>query len=507
MPSESVWVTISPQRCLCGLAFFGDDVLRVRLAVLPKLWKPAQPQATAAYLLRDDASELSIVAYEGETVCIRLEGSIETVRARKEILLKFLQGLMTPDAGSEADETALQFVRFARRPTDSPDFDPRDHRDRAFPDAVVDLYKLAVLAAHQLTLALGRRAPASLRRDLLLLPLIHADFLRCVQSAISHTRRGYFETTADCDTIRGRPMGLSLARAAEGISRYVECTFDDFDYATPLLRVIATCLDEVVRFNQVAAGSPLSTLARINADNAVKLRRRFPTVPRLAPSVAVRLSTQITPSRNEQAWSEALQLAPTLLARKGVHESHADNPTRLSAGNAGSSDQDGGYLYRFTLRTAKIWEQLLLDAARTLGLARAQAALPSPWEGLGGELCADIQLVLQDQTRLLIDAKYKTDASDGIPGDDLLQMFAYSHLTDWGGRRQRLLMVRARALPMTPDQRSYLRYQRRPLPTGRAELVTASLLWPSRSQLDRPNHYRNLLQSELQSLVVEHQGR
>lgn len=503
MPSESVWVTISPQRCLCGLAFFGDDGLHVSLAVLPKLWKPAQPQGNAVYLLSDDVSEISIVAYEGESVCIRLEGTIETVRARKEILLKFLQGLMTPDAETEADETALQFVRFARRPTGSPEFDPRGHRDRAFADAVVDLYKLAVVAEHPLSLALGRRVPASLRRDPLLLPLIHAEFLRCVQAAISHTRRGYFETTADCETIRGRPMGLSLARAAQGISRYIECTFDDFDYATPLLRVIATCIDEVVRFNQIAVGSALSSLARINGDKASKLRRRFPTVSSLAPSVAVRLSAQITPSRNEQAWSEALRLAPTLLARKGVYESHVDNPTRLSAGNAGQSTQDSGYLYRFTLRTAKIWERLLLEAARTLGTARAQTALPSPWEGLGGELRPDIQLVLQDQTRLFIDAKYKTDASDGIPVDDLLQMFAYSHLADWGGRRQRLLMLRARIAPTALDQQTYLRYQRRPLPLGPTELITASLLWPSRSQLDRPNQYRNLLRSELRSLVLE----
>jgi hypothetical protein len=501
LPSASIWVTVSPQQCLCGAVFYRIGSLRIRLAVLPKLWKPNRTGAAPVFMLKQETDELQIVAYEGETICIRVEGGSQWVNSQERILLEFLRGVMTPEA--DADDAALQFVRFARQPRGLLEFDSKAESDRFLEAALMDLYRLAAIAECPLKFGLGHRLSAALGQDELLLPLLHMQFIDCVSRAINDARRSYFETTTECESIRGRASGGSLLRALHGVSRRIECTFDDFEYATPLLRVILTCLMDIVRFSRDSKHSLLSALARSNATAVESLRRKIGSIPPLAPSAAFRLSNTIKPTRNEGVWTEALTLAPLVLARRGLHDSAATSTTAGAIGGAASAGPDTAYMLKLRLDTARAWERMLERAAGPLGEVLSQGSLPSPWQGLGGELRPDIQLRLPDGQRLVVDAKYKNDSAGAVGRDDLLQMFAYSHLAEWGVGPRRLLLVRARPTSVTRDSLAYRRHQHRYTPDDTTELVTASLRFPMRRELDRSDRYLSCLGAELQAIVLQ----
>jgi len=469
----------SPMQKRSGVVLRRDGALRVAIAVLPKLWRETVPRdQVSAWTVEWDQDALTATVHEGDVLTVRISGEHSE---RKAALLESLA------VECRNDDDAEQ-VLFAPAPIDRL---PRAAPVAAFDAAAIDLMQLADLAGIDPTEAIAGDFDASLTELDWLLPFLHRRFVHNVADAMRHARRGYTERRESLDTLRGRPRGESLALAIATGVPVVECEFEEFEFATPLLRAIASALEAVARASLPTMFRHSDSLRGIAAESssmAIGLRNRIAEVPALSAHDATRVARSLRVHRLERAWEPALRLIePILLRAAPAPSSTTDSPIRAESLSAA----EGGRYLRVELPTWKVWQALLTAAARSLGTLRPSGAHP-PWDKLQNDLAPDIDL-LWNGRRAVIDAKYK-HFDRGLSVSDAYQMFAYSHLVRGHPPSRHLFL-------MYPDPAGEIRargYRRMPqyLPGDQPRLGLVPLRWPSRSDLADPAAYREVLRDQ-----------
>ena len=479
----------SPMQKLSGIVLRQQESLRVAITVLPKMWRPAAHlQNSRNWTLEWSSGSLSAVLYEGDVVTVEISGDhLEQKHA-------LLESLMTECGATGAAEKVL----FSPTPT------PRQREPlpaNNFEEAAIDLMRLADLAGIEpLDATAGEFYAAPVEIEWLL-PFLHRRFVRAVTNALRHARRGYVEQREILDTIRGKPLGESLARALATRVPAVECEFEVFEYATPLLRTIAAGLEAVARAS-LPAGLPRAALvAQVAADNtaqAISLRHQISEVPTMPARDAIRIARTARLHRLERAWEPALRVIDPILRRNGALADFDLTASQLAEALA---EQGSSRFLRVEIPTAQVWENLLRASARTLGTLLDGAVHP-PWEGgVVGDPKPDIDLVVQDhmdialpdRTRLIMDAKYKP-MTRGVDIADAYQMFAYSHLMKDEPKVSSLFLVYPDPCAMNHSA-GYRRMPQRH--DGPMRLNVVSLAWPSRNDLATPDAYKVELVSAL----------
>ena len=474
----------SPMQKLSGIALRNDGTLRVAIAVLPKLWREAKPAAQCSAWAIDWRSDaLSATIHEGDTLTVRVSGQHAE---RKADML----GSLTVECGAHLDAEEILFAP-APEPVDSAAHpQPRTDAD----SAALDLMQLADLAQIDPLHALaGDFGANSIDLDWLL-PFLHRRFVHGVSDAMRHARRGYVERRETLDTMRGRPRGESLALAlATGVAA-VECEYEEFEFATPLLRAIATGLEAVARasLSPTLAGSRvLQQVAAESKSLAIGLRNRIAEVPALPTRDALRIARTARLHRLERVWDPALRLIDPILQRTALVASQDFDTIHLSDA---LSEQGGGKFLRIEIPTWQVWQALLTNAARSIGTVEPSKADP-PWSNLTDDSRPDIDLRWTDR-RFIIDAKYKHfDRSVSVA--DAYQMFAYSHLVQGEPKVHDLFLAYPDCASATASEGHRRMPQHRATEDVRLSIVP--LPWPTRSDLADPKVYRTLLESKLRA--------
>jgi len=470
----------SPMQKLSGIALRNDGTLRVAIAVLPKLWRKTQPAADcSAWSIDWNNDALTAAIHEGDTLTIRVSG--EQAERKADMLSS-----LTVECGSNPDAEEILFapapvpVGSGSHPQPRTNFEP----------AALDLMQLADLAQlDPLNALAGDFGANSIDLDWLL-PFLHRRFVHGVSDAMRHARRGYVERRETLDTVRGRPRGESLALAlATGIAA-VECEFEEFEFATPLLRAIATGLETVAR----ASLSHSGVLQQVTAESkslAIGLRNRIAEVPALPARDALRIARTARLHRLERAWDPALRLLDPILRQTALVASESFDTTHLTDA---LSEQGSGKFLRIEIPTWKVWQNLLTNAARSIGTVESSKTDP-PWSNLTGVPNPDIRLRWNER-RFIIDAKYKHfDRSVSIA--DAYQMFAYSHLVQGEPRVHDLFLAYPDCASATAIEGHRRMPQHRATEDVRLSIVP--LPWPTRGDLAAPAEYRTLLESKLRA--------
>jgi hypothetical protein len=462
----------SPMQKLSGVVLRSDPPLRVAIAVLPKLWRPKVPSDQAcAWLSNWSGDTLAATIYEGDTLSVSVSGE----HAQRKLAM--LEDLCRDCANKDAREKVL----FEPAPIDdlvhnapSTDFDA----------AALDLVLLSELAAIDPSTAITGEFSANPIAADWLLPFLHRRFVQLVSVAMRHARRGYAERREMLDTVRGRPRGNSLALSLESGVPAVECDFEEFEFATPLLRAIVAGLEEIARSTvslKIARSPTLHRILEENKSRSIGLRNRLGAVPALPAPDAIRVARAMRLNRLERAWNPALRLIDPILERKALAASAAPEPSQVI--DALSENSVGRFL-RIEVETWDVWQKLLTNAASSIGEIRDFGADP-PWKELGQGPRPDIDLQWNER-RLILDAKYKHfDGRADVA--DAYQMFAYSHLMRGAPKAKDLFLL-------YPDRGMALAtegYRRMPQlhSTDEVRLSLVPLPWPTRDDLRTPDDF------------------
>jgi McrBC 5-methylcytosine restriction system component len=466
----------SPMQKLSGVALRNDGSLRVAIAVLPKLWRDSKPtDQCRAWAVDWIYESLTAAIHEGDTLTVRVCGD------HAEHKVSLLDSLARECGAARSAEKVL----FAPVPVDDA---PHAEPIADFESAALDLMQLADLAAiDPLNAAAGDFGANSCDFDWLL-PFLHRRFVQSVAVAMRHARRGYVERRERLDSIRGRPRGESLALALETGVASLDCDFEEFEFATPLLRAIATGLETVARA-QLAPVLTRSAALRQVADEsrgmAIALRNRIAEVPRLPAHEALRVARTARLHRLERAWDSSLRLIDPILLQKALIAADRSDTANLTEA---FRNHGGGKFIRIEIQTWDVWQRLLTSAARALGIVEPSRVDP-PWSNLTALPKPDIHLRWNDR-RFIIDAKYKHFDRQVDPGD-AYQMFAYSHLVH-GEPKVRDLFL---AYPDCSNAKADAEHRRMPQrrPVENVQLSVVPLPWPTRAELVEPDHYRATL--------------
>jgi hypothetical protein len=465
---------------LSGIALRNSDMFRVAIAVLPKLWRDSKPaNQCRAWTVDWNQGPLTAAIHEGDTLTVRVSGDHADHKA----------SLLDSLARECGDARDAEEVLFAPAPVDDA---PHAKPTNDFESAALDLMQLADVASiDPLDSAVGEFGANQCDFDWLL-PFLHRRFVLSVSDAMRHARRGYIERRERLDSIRGRPRGESLALALETGIASVDCEFEEFEFATPLLRAIATALELVARASLGPASARSTVLRRVAEESkrlAIGLRNRIAEVPGISSSEALRIARTARLHRLERAWESSLRLVDPILQQTAfIAASGFDrNPLTESLGELGSRT-----FVRVEIQTWDVWQRLVTQAAASLGKVEPSEADP-PWEHLTAAPNPDIHLRLDDR-RLIIDAKYK-HFDRRVDISDAYQMFAYSHLAKGNPRVQDLFLAYPDCSSATAAAEHRRMPQRRP--TDDVRLSVVPLPWPTRADLLEPDRYRTALSASM----------
>ena len=475
----------SPMQKLSGIAMRNDGTHRVVIAVLPKLWRASElARQPSAWAINWSNDTLTATMHEGDTLTVHISGEDAE---RKTALLDSL--------AKECDtNTDPGQILFATAPADSA---ARAEPCTDFGSAALDLMQLADLAKIDPLNALAGDFGANLVDFDWLLPFLHRRFVHGVSDAMRHARRGYIERRETLDTFRGRPRGESLALAlATGIAA-VECEFEEFEFATPLLRAIATGRETVARASLSRPLSRSVVLQQVAAESkslAIGLRNRIAEVPALPTRDALRIARTARLHRLERAWNPALRLIDPILQQSALVAAEGSDTTHLTDA---LSEQGHGKFLRIEIPTWKVWQNLLATAANSIGAVDPSKTDP-PWANLTGVPTPDIDLRWKDR-RFIIDAKYKHfDRTVDIA--DAYQMFAYSHLLQGEPKVHDLFLAYPDCASATASEGHRRMPQHKT--TDDVHLNVVPLPWPTRSDLAEPGKYCANLAAKLRERLT-----
>jgi len=316
-------------------------------------------------------------------------------------------------------------------------------------------------------------------------PILQRQFLCEVESALRCTRRGYNEVRERLCGIKGRPLGRSLGVAIQCGAGNIECDTEEFEFNTPLLRVIATTLDVIGRSRSV--GIPAFTnLEQSNVACAVGLRRILAGVDSSTATVAWQSASRMKLGRFDRAWEQAINLAQPLLLGDATMASSTDADLKIAT-SPFPTTACGTCLLE--VDTWKIWQALVERAAANY-LKRDFGCCTQPWRGLSGSPKPDVQVIGSrdgDDARVVIDAKYKSYADGKVDAADKYQMFAYSYLTELPLPKELLLAHVGSTSDITLASQSRTKHYRMPdggPPSHSPRLHLLPLPWPARNQLE-----------------------
>lgn len=426
-------IEVSPQQRCAGLAIAAVGGRRLVLTVLPKVWRPAdRPTAVGQLGPLSAGRTAELTMFEGDSfrmavqdadVALALVGVCATAgqNAKPAAAASPLLGLdvtvdgpilpVVPVLPAElAHHSLLGLALLAGRLDRASDRPSVQRTTGGF-----DLASAAGLA----------------RDDHQVAHLIRAwALVRALARRIRQTRRDYTQVEGRLGAIRGRVSSAGMLRHAATGAINLDCVFDEFSEATPLLQVVATTL-ECLAAGEAARGLLRNcSVAHQVTHVASGLRSYLAGIAPVSRPTAVHLATTIRLPFALHAWSDILRQSRAILLRA------PPGPEQGQAGDTGA--------FAWSVDTAEIWEGLLEDSLQSVlsrdDLMATQAGsasetlgmrCPSPWAGIGQtRKRPDLQL-RRGSDRWVIDAKYKLPNSAGLQGlgmDDQYQLYAYSLL-------------------------------------------------------------------------------
>jgi 5-methylcytosine-specific restriction endonuclease McrBC regulatory subunit McrC len=489
-----------------GLAITKAGHFELRVLVVPKLWKSAASLSATVSV----GESLTIIAPEGAAFTIKVVcdnsnrcqllkncfGQL-TARAAKESENRLAGSLEDDDDGEEIRRAPLiksdsrttrskqvglidiEFVDSLARPGGEAVLflDPPRGRDGYFRScwrAVQSLWlkSLALQDLSEIPLdALAQMSADSIVSQELAL-LLYLAFIRRVSELLHHARPGYSRVTRPSAFIRGRMNPSSAAVVLAGGATTVECTYDEFDLDTLLLRVIVTALEEVAEADVAALGVAVSDGP---ADEAAWLRRKLEPVSSLPPVAALRIGTDLKGkmSKLDGDWATALDLSCLILESRSLSPAPGSQKTALSW----DSRRDNAFI--FDISTEVCWENLVRTYFKKVNAGKVRKPNGEhSWDGLGKPKAPDGSFSRAGSAAMhdvIFDAKYKQiNFGDTPQAGDQHQAFAYSHLFD---SKLCLLVYPARNEQSEAASQTYGRYG------GGCDLAMLYLRFPTTDDL------------------------
>lgn len=259
----------------------------------------------------------------------------------------------------------------------------------------------------------------------LLRPLLYLEFTREVESQLQHVRRDYQPVSEVLGVIRGRVNARSLALAIRTGAPRLECDYEDFTHRTPLMIVIASALDVVVRDHRVPVALSNSHEISSIQQRAVRLRRNIDDVESAERRSALAIGRGLRLHRGLSRWRRSLDLALAVLAMT------EQLPT---------ASQGRHLTIELRTQTDVMWQTIvghaLAIASEGGAIARHSTdQVPAAWLPVGASPGAERSepdfLVSTSSGRFwCLDAKYKVLDPRTPPAEaDRYQIFAYTHLS------------------------------------------------------------------------------
>lgn len=422
-----VFLQASPRGDGCGIALVqyqpqGGSLLRLRITVLPKVWRKADSPKPCTTIDLDRAVEaegdcLSVAIHEKQH--IRLCG-----RNKKDIgtVADALTGLRFDDMVQEDVERPRQaclFERVVPQPGSAGD---------ALPDLdeqIAGLWTLVSQFSDLLTIpaADAERTRADtymaelLRHAPEIEPVVRRSFVEQAEAFVRRRRPEFRHHVDEIAAIRGRIVTSGLVRRRARGQQAVLCEFDELDTNSGWQQLIGHAA-RIVAGCRVAGEEALAT-------RAARVDRLLADCHTLHPQIARQLCSRrnLAPPRKARFARHILELAKWLILARypfGIEEADRAPPPALAAG--------------VRVPTSRLFERLLEGVSLgTLGGLESMAdPVPIRMHQEGGK---QPDLVCRNAERhptLYVDAKYKLlEAARfaDMPMSDQYQQYAYAAAT------------------------------------------------------------------------------
>jgi hypothetical protein len=506
-PDTGVRFSVSPGGRCCGVVVARVPTATVKFLVLPKFWCPPETRQVVVDWSAGTPAELRLVLHELDDVFVRTGDRGDRARLLDAAMAEAeARGDVDDPDQAEVDSVGSLLVRRGGQIAGQGHGDERLEWNEALA-AFTGLAVLSSLLDDFVDYDVAERT-----REELLRPFLHRAFVNELERQLRQTRRDYVPVEEELPLLRGRASGLSLARfEATGVP-LLRCSFDEFTHATDLIRLVVTGL------GVVASGSMPEELremfvVRDTRHRAVALRRTFSDVPALQRRVALGLGRRLRLDRLSRRWDRVRRLAVSLLEVEELAPSFA--PATAAE------------YVELRLRTDRVWERLLLEAAASNGEAidgnasGSPARVLSPWRvPAPGHAHVDDLVDPLRRTDVAVrptgsaewwalDAKYKPFPTEPSSGD-AYQQFAYSHLAriHTGVDQHATSRVGLVYPTMDAEGTAPRRRQRQPVTIGHqaVTLTVAAAPFPSSDEARKPDSwgsYKEALAAAVASMFVE----
>lgn len=466
---SGIGLSLSPEQRVSGLVTASIAGFRIRLVVLPKLWRPA----ALAVDWRVDwvGRSLDLVGFEGDRVCVYLDGDEAAKRSLIQDVLVRIGG-----SGDGADRLlALDVPRMAGLTSRPP---------AVMASRSCSLLALALFVNPRLLESACEVADCDGELARWMEPIIHAQFVSEVRSKLTMFRRGYIESTENSSSPRGR-IDLASAALADAIGDpRIKFSHDDFRMDTPLLRAVRSAL-------QCIAAAPKPSFSALigkwltNRQEAQRLIDKISFAVAVHPAEALQMLRRPMPSAGHASMATLRRLAMVILTRStSIGDTNGESTGVFSA-------QDGlNSFSKIEIPTWQVWQELVLKSLRRYGTA-VPGRCSGPWLGMGRGSIPDVLFQRtgpgSNAQAVILDAKYKYPV-DAPSVADAYQLFAYSHLFDPGSASFEVVGL-VYPLP-APDStaNAYRRSQVRTVSSD-MQLILVRVPWPTEVDLLRSEEY------------------
>jgi len=411
----------------CGMALVqyqpqGGSLLRLRITVLPKVWRKADSPKHCTTIDLDRAVEaegdcLSVAIHEKQH--IRLCG-----RNRKDVeaVADALTGLRFDDTEQEDGERTRQACLFERVVPQ-----PRSSGDSAqdLDDQITGLWTLVSQFADFLTIpaADAKRTRADtymaalLRHAPEIEPVVRRSFVEQAEAFVRRRRPEFRHHVDEMAAIRGRIVIAGLVRRRARGQQAVLCEFDELDTNSGWQQLIRHAA-------RIVAGCRAAGEEEV-ATRAARVDRLLADCHTLHPQIARQLCSRrnLAPPRKARFARHVLELAKWLILARypfGIEEADRAPPPALAAG--------------VRVPTARLFERLLEGVSlETQGVLESTAdPVPIRIRSGGGKKPDLVCRNAERHPTLYVDAKYKLlEAARfaDMPMGDQYQQYAYAAAT------------------------------------------------------------------------------
>jgi len=443
-----VFLQASPRGNGCGMALvrqYRDDgrLLRLRITVLPKVWRQAASPKHCTTIDLDGAVEgagdcISVAIHEKQFIrlCGRDAKGVGTVADA-------LTGLRFDDTEQEDEKKPTQVRLFERAvPQSSSSGDAAQNLD----DQITGFWTLVAQFPDVLTIPAPeneRSRADSYIADLLRIapeiePVVRRAFVEEAEAFVQRRRPEFRHHIDEMAAVRGRIVASGLvSRRARG-RQAVLCEFDELDTNSRWQQLIRHAA-------RIVAGCRAAGEETVAA-RAARVDRLLADCHTLHPQIARQLCNRrnLGPPRKARFARHVLELAKWLIVARypfGIEEAAGAPPPALAAG--------------VRVPTWRLFERLLDGVSLgTQGVVESMAdPVPIRVRSGGGKRPDLVSRNAERQPTLYVDAKYKLIKAARfaeMPMSDQYQQYAYAAAT---GIRTVFVYLRPPSHPDTPGEK------------------------------------------------------